>query len=143
MSLLNARRMFLRNLCLSGLFGFIGTSAAAFAARFWPPALTFLPYGVDDPFAPLFAVIRNSFWILIALTTVSTFRSDQPARSSALPIFLLSVQVFAGEIVFIVFADVWHHLLPRENSAVVILCLTAVGQVTAYLARKSLGLRKS
>jgi hypothetical protein len=138
MSLQNAKRRVLRNLWTSTLLGFIGTFVAAFAVRFTAYAWLLLPYGIDDPFAPLFAIIRNSFWIFLALVAISLFRPGR-VRTEALPAFLLNVQVLVGEIISVFLFSAWHSLaLPGEQSIPVLLYLTSAGQVVAYLGRKQL-----
>ena len=134
-----ARRLFLRNLWWSTLFGFAVTFAGAFAARYSTRALLLLPYGIDDPFAPLFAVIRNSFWILVVLVVVSMFRSRQNAPTAAWPIFLVNLQVFSGMIIFVLLATMWHHFrLPDESSASTLLGLAFTGQLLAHVGRVKL-----
>jgi hypothetical protein len=135
MSLRTAKRQLLRNICWATLFGFLVTAMGAFAARWWVRAWLLLPYGIDDPFAPLFAIIRNSFWVLIALVVFSLFRNEG-SPTAALPIFKLNAQIFAGEVFYVLLAVAWHHLgWPGERSAIVVLGLTTIGQLIAYLAR--------
>jgi hypothetical protein len=135
MNLQTAKQQLLRNVCWSTLFGFLATFAAAFVARFWAPAWLLLPYGIDDPFAPLLAVIWNSLWILATLVVSSLFRKED-ASTCALPIFELNLQVFGGEVVFVFLVAAWHNLKWRgEQSVAVPLILTAVGQLFAYLVR--------
>ena len=138
MGLQAAKRLFLRNLWWSTLLGFAVTFAAAFAARYSTRASVLLPYGIDDPFAPLFAVIRNSFLILVVLVVVSMFRGRQNART-AWPIFLVNLQVLGGMIIFVLLGTMWHHFrLPEENSASTVLGLAFAGQLLAYVGRVKL-----
>jgi len=134
-----ARRRFARNVWWSTLVGFAITLAAGFATRYSARAGFLLPYGVDDPFAPLFAIIRNSFWILVILVVVSMFRDEGSAPVAALPVFFLNLQVFGGEVIFVLLAAVWHRLgLPGESSALVVLMLSLAGQLLAYIVRLKL-----
>jgi hypothetical protein len=98
-----------------------------------------MPYGLDDPAAAVFYIVRNSFWIFLVLLAVSFLTSEQGGSVEALPMFLLNVQVFAGETIFIFLAVGWHGLgMPNEDSAIVVLSLTFAGQILAYFARKKL-----
>jgi len=97
-----------------------------------------LPFGVDDPFAPIANVVRNSFWIGVALVVLSVFRDPGRMKNDALPILALSIQVFAGEVLFVTLAAFWHAVhLPHENSASVLLLVTFLGQLLAYTLRKA------
>lgn len=133
------KKRFPRNLWWSTLLGLGVTFLAAFAARYSVRARFLLPYGIDDPFAPLFAIIRNSFWILIIIVTISVFRKRDDDPPPALPVFVLNLQALGGLVVFVLSAALWHHYsFPAEESAPVVFGLAFVGQVLAYFARTKL-----
>lgn len=148
MSLRMLQRQIPRNLCLAVFLGQLATFAGAFAARYTPIALILLPYGVDAPFGALSNVIRNSLWAFLVLCVASTVRRKNTGNASALPILLLTLQVFVG-LVTTIFLDGflqsirhgrWMNDLEPESASVV-LVLAALGQLVAYGGRRAIALR--
>ena len=149
MSLLAFRQQLARNLWLSALAGFVFTMLSAFAARF-DRRVSLVWFSDEDPFGPLFSVAVNSFWILVVLCLTSLLRRSQPRHTKAVSIFLLLIQVLAGEFLSILLAGVWQsvHLGHWTNNLepmgmTRLLVLTLAGQVSAHWGRKLLFRKKA
>lgn len=96
----------------------------------------FLPYGFDDPFAPLANIIRNSLWVAVVLVTCSLFRDPNEMTYDAVPILFLTIQVFVGEVLMLALSAGWHSIrLPYEGTSLILLLLTLSGQMSAYWLR--------
>lgn len=131
-------KQFPRNIFLAALIGFICTMVGAFLTRYCRWTLFRLPYGVDDPFGPIANIIRNSFWIGVVLVVCSAFCDPRRMKNDALPILFLNIQVFVGLALFVALASAWHSVrLPGEDTVLVLLLLTFLGQASAYLLEKS------
>jgi len=104
-----------------------------------------LRYGIDDPFGPLANVISNSFWIFVALCIINIFRRSESVRTEALSAFLLTVQLYVGEVFTIVLAGSWHSFLLHRLTtglpsvgAIEVIIEILLGQALAYAVRRTL-----
>jgi hypothetical protein len=145
MSIRAVKEQLPRNVCLAILAGLIVTFLGAFATRYTRSALILLPYGVDAPLGPLANVIRNAFWLFLAFCLVSLLRRKNSTNASALPIMILVLQVFVGEVVMILLDGIWQSIQRgrwtnnlEPESAFVVVTLTVLGQLVAYRARRAI-----
>ena len=132
------------NICLAVFVSLVLTLAAAFAARFTRRADMLLPYGIDEPLGPLANIIRNALWLFVLFCIVHlVWRKDSSA--SAIPILLLTLQVFVGLIVMILLEGIWQSIQRGQwtnslepESGSVIVTFAALGQMVAYGIRRAI-----
>ena len=150
MSIQTVRERLSWSLCLAIFVSLVLTFVAAFAARYTRSALFLLPYGVDAPLGPLANIMRNAFWLFLVLSVFGLLRRTTSTNPSAMPILILTLQVFFGLVIMILFDGIWQSIQRGQwkndlapESAFVVVVLTVLGQLVAYAGRRAILIHRS